>query len=435
MRDVQTPTGLDPIETASRDELTALQLERLKTSLRHAYDNVATYRQMFDEREVHPDDLKSLEDLKLFPFTTKATLRDTYPFGLFAVPRDQVSRLHASSGTTGKPVVVGYTKNDLDMWASVVARSLRAGGVRPTDRVHVAYGYGLFTGGMGVHYGAERLGCTVIPVSGGMTERQVQLIQDFEPDAILVTPSYMLVLVDAMEKVGMDPAESSLQVGVFGAEPWTEDMRAEMEKRAGIIATDIYGLSEVIGPGVAMECVETRDGLHVWEDHFYPEIIDPATGEVLPDGEKGELVFTSLTKEALPIVRYRTRDLTRLLPGTARPMRRIEKITGRSDDMIILRGVNLFPSQIEEIILRIPELAPHFQCVLTRSGRLDSLTVRVECRGSTPPDDEQHRVGGQLKKAVKDGIGVSIGVEIVEEGGVERSTGKAVRVIDRRPPR
>ncbi len=433
MPDLGTPTGLEPIETASRDELAALQLERLHWSLRHAYDNVPTYRRLFDEREVRPQDLKSLEDLRHFPFTTKSELRSTYPFGMFAVPPEQVARIHASSGTTGKATVVGYTRNDLDMWALVMARSLRAAGIRPGDRVQVSYGYGLFTGGLGAHAGAERLGCTVIPASGGMTERQVQLIQDLEPASILVTPSYLLVLLDHMEQAGIDPSSTSLRVGVFGAEPWTEQMRVEIEKRAGIAAVDIYGLSEVIGPGVAQECVETRDGLHVWEDHFYPEIVDPDTGEVLPDGQQGELVFTSLTKEALPVVRYRTRDLTRLLPGTARPMRRIEKITGRADDMIILRGVNLFPSQIEELILRIPELAPHFQCILSRTGRLDDLTVRVECRRPDASDDERRRLAEQLRNDVKGRIGVSVEVEIAESGAVPRSAGKAVRVVDQRP--
>ncbi len=434
MRDRHTPTGLEPIETASRDELAALQLQRLQWSLRHAYDNVPAYRRKFVQHGVRPEDLKSLADLRHYPFTTKADLRDTYPFGMFAVPMEQVARIHASSGTTGKATVVGYTRNDLDMWATVMARSLRAAGVRPGDRVHVAYGYGLFTGGLGAHAGAERLGCTVIPVSGGMTERQVQLIQDLEPEAILVTPSYLLVLLDHMETVGIDPSRTSLQVGVFGAEPWTDGMRAEIEKRAGIVAVDIYGLSEVIGPGVAQECIETRDGLHVWEDHFYPEIVDPDTGEVLPDGERGELVFTSLTKEALPIVRYRTKDLTRLLPGTARPMRRIERISGRTDDMIILRGVNLFPSQIEELVLQLPELSPHFQCVLGRAGRLDNLTVRVEGRAATTQADKD-RLAGLLQDSVKGRIGVSVEVEILDVGGVARSAGKAVRLVDDRPPR
>ncbi|MDQ1735996.1 MAG: phenylacetate-CoA ligase, partial [Pseudonocardiales bacterium] len=369
-----------PIESVPREQLAALQLERIRWSLQHAYDNVEHYRKAFDANGVSPRDLRQLSDLSLFPFTTKADLRDNYPFDMFAVPMDQVSRIHASSGTTGRPTVVGYTAKDLDNWADLIARSLYAAGIRAGDRVHVAYGYGLFTGGLGAHYGAERLGCTVIPMSGGMTERQVQLITDFRPDAILVTPSYMLTIVDAMERQGIDPRESSLRVGVFGAEPWTEQMRGELERRMAIDAVDIYGLSEVMGPGVAQECVETKDGLHIWEDHFYPEIIDPLTGEVLPDGTAGELVFTSLTKEAMPVIRYRTRDLTRLLPGTARTMRRMQKVTGRTDDMIILRGVNLFPSQIEELILGIAMLSPQFQCVLERPDRLDRLTVNVECR-------------------------------------------------------
>lgn len=360
------------IEFASRDRISALQLERLRWSLQHAYDNVPHYRAAFDAAGAHPGDVSDLSDLARFPFTTKVDLRANYQFGMFAVPRDRVARIHASSGTTGQPTVVGYTARDLSNWADVVARSLRLGGVRPGDKVHVAYGYGLFTGGLGAHYGAERLGCTVIPMSGGMTERQIQLINDFRPDAILVTPSYMLTIVDAMERAGLDPRQTSLRVGVFGAEPWTEQMRTELEAHVGMDAVDIYGLSEVMGPGVAMESVETKDGLHIWEDHFYPEIIDPATGEVLPDGEEGELVFTSLTKEAFPIVRYRTRDITRLLPGTARSMRRMQKITGRTDDMIILRGVNLFPTQIEELILDVPALAPQFQCVLDKPARMDS---------------------------------------------------------------
>jgi phenylacetate-CoA ligase len=419
---------LEPIEVADVEQLRALQLGRLRWSLAHAYENVPHHRRAFDAAGVSPQDCRSLEDLHQFPFTTKAHLRDSYPYGMLAVPREQVRRLHASSGTTGQPTVVGYTAEDVDMWADVVARSLRAAGVRPGWRVHVAYGYGLFTGGLGAHYGAERLGCTVIPVSGGMTERQVRLITDFEPDAILVTPSYMLALLDEFERQGLDPRDSSLKVGVFGAEPWTEDMRAEMESRAGLHAVDIYGLSEVIGPGVASECVETKDGLHVWEDHFYPEVVDPETGEVLPDGEYGELVFTSLTKQAMPVVRYRTRDLTRLLPGTARTMRRIEKITGRSDDMLILRGVNVFPSQIEELLLRVDGLSPHYQLVLTCSGRLDELTVRVEQRvgaGATGAAD-------RLRELVKENVGVSVGCEVVPPGTLERSQGKAQRVLDRR---
>jgi phenylacetate-CoA ligase len=428
------PEGLEPIETASRDEISALQLERLRWSLKHAYDNVPFHKAAFDKLGVHPDDLKSLEDLRHFPFTTKQDLRETYPFGLFAVPMSQVNRLHASSGTTGKPVVVGYTKNDIQMWAAVMARSLRASGVRPGDKMHVAYGYGLFTGGLGAHYGAEYLGCTVIPISGGMTERQVLLIQDFQPDAIMVTPSYMLVIIDEMDRHGIDPTKTSLKVGIFGAEPWTNSMREDMEQRTDMHAVDIYGLSEVIGPGVANECVETKDGLTVWEDHFYPEIIDPVTEEVLPDGQEGELVFTSLTKEAMPTIRYRTRDLTRLLPPTARSFRRIAKITGRSDDMIILRGVNLFPTQIEELILTIPQLTPHFVCVLSRSGTLDEMTVRVETRPEI--HEESHRdLAALLKREVKNRIGVSIGVDLLKEGTLPRSQGKLARIIDQRPKR
>lgn len=420
------------IEHASRDRIADLQLSRLKWSLHHAYDNVAHYRKAFDEKGVHPSDLKELSDLSLFPFTAKADLRDNYPFGMFAVPQEQVSRIHASSGTTGRPTVVGYTANDLNNWADLVARSLRAAGVRPSDKVHVAYGYGLFTGGLGAHYGAERLGCTVIPMSGGMTDRQIQLIEDFAPDAIMVTPSYMLTIVDAMIAKGIDPSSTSLRVGVFGAEPWTEQMRRELETQVGMDAVDIYGLSEVMGPGVAQECVETKDGLHIWEDHFYPEIVDPMTGEVLPDGEEGELVFTSLTKEAMPVIRYRTRDLTRLLPGTARSVRRMQKVTGRCDDMIILRGVNLFPTQIEELILTVPALAPQFQCVLERPGRMDNLTVRVEYRPDAPGSDWQP-AADSLRKAIKNRIGVTVDVEIAEPGTLQRSTGKAKRLVDNRP--
>ncbi|MFI5493824.1 phenylacetate--CoA ligase PaaK [Actinoplanes sp. NPDC051859] len=422
---------LDPIERASVDELRATQLERLRWSLRHAYDNVPCYREMFEAHQVHPDDLHELTDLANFPFTDKEVLRSHYPFGMFAVPRERISRLHASSGTTGRPTVVGYTAQDLRTWAHLMARSIRASGGRPGDRVHVAYGYGLFTGGLGAHYGAEELGCTVIPVSGGMTERQVMLIRDFEPDIIMVTPSYMLAIVDEMHRQGVDPRRTSLSVGIFGAEPWTQDLRTEIEQQLGIHALDIYGLSEVMGPGVATECVETKDGLHVWEDHFYPEIIDPQTGEVLPDGEVGELVFTSLTKEAMPVVRYRTRDLTRLLPGTARPMRRIEKITGRTDDMIILRGVNLFPAQIEELILRTPHLAPHFQCVLHSAGRLDAMTVKVERRADTPAPAAEE-AGRHLAALVKNTIGVSVAIEVIEPDGVERSAGKMRRIVDQR---
>ncbi|MCY1136978.1 phenylacetate--CoA ligase [Actinoplanes sp. Pm04-4] len=414
------------------DELRELQLQRLQWTLRHAYENVPHYRRAFDEAGVHPDDCRDLADLARFPTTSKADLRENYPFGMFAVPEADVRRVHASSGTTGKPTVVGYTQNDLDMWATVVARSIRAAGGRPGDRLHNAYGYGLFTGGLGAHYGAERLGCTVIPVSGGMTPRQVQLITDFKPRIIMVTPSYMLTVIDEFEKQGIDPRKSSLEIGIFGAEPWTEQMRLEMEERAGIHAVDIYGLSEVIGPGVAQEAVETKDGLHIWEDHFYPEVLDPETGEVLPEGELGELVFTSLTKEAMPVIRYRTRDLTRLLPGTARPgMRRMEKVTGRSDDMIILRGVNLFPTQIEEIILRTPGLAPHFQLVLSTRGRMDHLTVQVEARPDTPAD-RRDRAAVEVVKAVKDTVGTSVEVVCVEPETLARSAGKIQRVIDNR---
>jgi len=422
---------LDPIERASVDELRALQLERLRWSLRHAFDNVPQYRKMFDELQAHPDDLHELADLAKFPFTDKAVLRANYPFGMFAVPRERISRLHASSGTTGQPTVVGYTADDVRTWARLMARSIRAAGGRPGDRVHVAYGYGLFTGGLGAHYGAEELGCTVIPVSGGMTERQVMLINDFQPDVIMVTPSYLLAIVDEMERQGIDPRATSLRVGILGAEPWTQDLRTEIETRLDLHAIDIYGLSEVMGPGVAIECIEVKDGLHIWEDHFYPEIIDPQTGEVLPDGAYGELVFTSLTKQAMPVVRYRTRDLTRLLPGTARPMRRIEKITGRTDDMIILRGVNVFPTQIEELILRTPQLAPHFQCVLTREGRLDAMTVNVERRHGTEPAGARE-AGRALAELVKNTVGVSITVEVIEPDGVERSMGKMRRIVDRR---
>ena len=424
---------LEPIETASRDEIEALQLERLKWSLAHAYNNVSFYRKSFDDHGVHPDDLRQLSDLTRFPFTVKTDMRDNYPFGLFAVPMEQIRRIHGSSGTTGKPIVVGYTHNDIEMWASVVARSLRAAGGRPGMKVHDAYGYGLFTGGLGLHYGAEKLGCTVIPMSVGQTERQVQVIKDFEPDIIVVTPSYMLSILDEMERQDIDPRSTSLKVGIFGAEPWTEEMRTEMEGRLDMHAVDIYGLSEVIGPGVANETVETKDGLHIWEDHFYPEIIDPETGEVLPDGEKGEIVFTSLTKEAFPVIRYRTRDLTRLLHGTSRSMRRMERVTGRSDDMIILRGVNLFPSQIEEILLGIPGLTAHFQCALSKSGRMDTLEVRVEARPDFAAADERAKMVKQVKKRVKDVIGVSVGVDVVEPNGIERSIGKAKRVVDNRP--
>jgi phenylacetate-CoA ligase len=425
---------LDSGEQLDQHALRTLQLERLRASLRHAYANVPFYRRSFDSAGIHPDDCRALSDLALFPFTTKVDLRDNYPYGMFAVPEDRVRRIHASSGTTGHPIVVGYTENDLSMWADVVARSIRAAGGRPGDKVHVAYGYGLFTGGLGAHYGAEKLGCTVIPASGGMTARQVQIIQDFKPEIIMVTPSYMLTLLDEFERQGVDPRDTSLRVGIFGAEPWTEQMRREIEERFAIDAVDIYGLSEVIGPGVSQECVETKDGLHIWEDHFFPEVVDPITGEVLPEGEKGELVFTSLTKEAMPVIRYRTRDLTRLLPGTARPaFRRMEKVTGRSDDMVILRGVNLFPTQIEEIVLRTPGVAPHFQLQLTREGRLDALTVRAEARADATPETRD-AAARAITTAVKDGIGVSVAVEIVEPETLERSVGKIRRIVDLRTP-
>ncbi|HFT8007520.1 TPA: phenylacetate--CoA ligase PaaK [Burkholderia cenocepacia] len=428
-----TPLPLEPIETASRDELTALQLERLKWSLRHAYDHSPVYRRKLDEAGVHPDDLKTLADLSRFPFTTKGDLRDSYPFGMFAVPQDRISRIHASSGTTGKPTVVGYTAADIDTWANLVARSIRAAGARRGDKVHVSYGYGLFTGGLGAHYGAERAGLTVIPFGGGQTEKQVQLIQDFRPDIIMVTPSYMLSIADEIERQGLDPVQSSLRIGIFGAEPWTNDMRVAIEQRMGIDAVDIYGLSEVMGPGVASECVETKDGPTIWEDHFYPEIIDPETGEVLPDGELGELVFTSLTKEALPIIRYRTRDLTRLLPGTARTMRRMEKITGRSDDMMIVRGVNVFPTQIEEQLLKQRALAPHYQIVLTKEGPLDVLTLNVEPCPETAPDTAAIQVAKQaLAYDIKSLIGVTAVINVLPVNGIERSVGKARRVVDKR---
>jgi len=428
------PSELDPIERTSIDELQALQLGRLQTTLQRVYEHVPHYRSALDAAGVHPDDLHELADIARYPFTSKADLRQNYPFGMFAVPRTQIARVHASSGTTGRPTVVGYTAEDIATWAALMARSIRASGGRPGDTVHVAYGYGLFTGGLGAHYGAEALGCTVVPVSGGMTERQVLLIQDFRPDVIMVTPSYMLAIIDEMERQKIDPRMTSLQVGIFGAEPWTNDMRQEIEQRLDMHAVDIYGLSEVMGPGVANECVETKDGLHIWEDHFYPEVIDPVTGDVLPDGEEGELVFTTLTKQAMPVIRYRTRDLTRLLPGTARPMRRMEKITGRTDDMIILRGVNLFPTQIEELVLRTPALSPHFQCVLERVDRLDALTVRVERR----PDAERaaaDEAGRTLQMLVKSTIGVSVEVDVLEPDGIERSLGKMRRIIDRRPTR
>ncbi len=425
--------ALEPIEKASIDELRGLQLKRLRATLRHAYANSPVYRAKFDAAGAHPDDCRTLADLAKFPFTTKKDLRDSYPFGMFAVPREQCARIHASSGTTGKPTVVGYTQKDIDTWSHVMARSIRASGARPGDLVHVSYGYGLFTGGLGAHYGAEKLGLTVVPFGGGQTERQVQLIADFKPDIIMVTPSYMLAIADEFERQGLKPAESSLRLGIFGAEPWTNDMRLAIEKRMGMDAVDIYGLSEVMGPGVANECVETKDGPTIWEDHFYPEIINPDTGEPVADGELGELVFTSLTKEALPIIRYRTRDLTRLLPGTARTMRRMEKITGRSDDMMIVRGVNVFPTQIEELILKRPELAPHYLCILTREGPMDSLTVAVETRHGTLPDSAAAQMAAQtLAHEIKTFIGTSAKIELRAEGGVERSLGKAKRVLDLR---
>ncbi|MBU9270201.1 phenylacetate--CoA ligase PaaK [Burkholderia gladioli] len=430
---MNAPLPLEPIETASRDELQALQLERLKWSLGHAYQHSPVYRRKFDEAGVHPDQLTTLADLARFPFTTKSDLRDNYPFGMFAVPQERISRIHASSGTTGKPTVVGYTARDIDTWANLVARSIRAAGARRGDKVHVSYGYGLFTGGLGAHYGAERAGLTVIPFGGGQTEKQVQLIQDFRPDIIMVTPSYMLSIADEMERQGLDPRASSLRIGIFGAEPWTNEMRAAIEQRMGIDAVDIYGLSEVIGPGVASECAATKDGPTIWEDHFYPEIIDPLTGEVLPDGELGELVFTSLTKEALPIVRYRTRDLSRLLPGTARSMRRMEKITGRSDDMMIIRGVNVFPTQIEEQLLKQAVLAPHYQIVLTRQGPLDVMTLNVEpCPHRNAATALLDAAGQALAYDIKALIGVTAIVKVLPVNGIERSVGKARRVVDKR---
>lgn len=423
---------LDPIEVATREVIAELQLHRLKWSLRHAYENVPHYRRAFDARGVRPDDLKQLADLARFPLTGKEDLRANYPFGMFAVPHDQIARVHASSGTTGKPTVVGYTRADLKTWSQVMARSIRAAGGRPGMKVHIAYGYGLFTGGLGAHYGAEELGCTVIPVSGGMTERQVQLILDFEPDIIMVTPSYMLAILDEFRRLGHDPRKTSLKVGIFGAEPWTNAMRAEIQQAFDMHAVDIYGLSEVIGPGVANECVETKDGLHIWEDHFYPEIIHPESGEPLPDGVQGELVFTTLTKEGMPVIRYRTRDLTRLLPGTARSMRRMEKITGRSDDMMIVRGVNVFPTQIEEQILKVRGLAPHYQIVLTREDRLDAMEVLVEAAGDSAADTARAAAAEALHGHIKGSIGVTARVTVTPPNGVERSQGKARRVIDNR---
>ncbi len=425
-------SDLDPIEIATRDEIESLQLTRLQWSLRHAYDNVAMFKDRFDAAGVHPDDLKSLKDLAKFPFTYKDDLRANYPFGLFAVSRQQIMRIHASSGTTGKPTVVGYTARDVSTWADLMARSLRASGVRPGDLVHNAYGYGLFTGGLGAHYGIERLGCTVIPISGGQTERQVNLINDFRPDAIMVTPSYMLNVLEQFHKAGLDPRTCSLQVGIFGAEPWTNAMRAEVEEAFDMHAVDIYGLSEIMGPGVANECVETKDGLHIWEDHFYPEIIDPESGAVLEDGEMGELVFTTLTKEGLPMIRYRTRDLTRLMPGSARSMRRMEKITGRSDDMIILRGVNVFPTQIEEQVMATGGIAPHFQIELYKAGRMDAMRVHVEATPEAADDASRDAAARMLSKRIKDIVGVSTEIMIADPGGVARSEGKAKRVVDNR---
>ena len=429
------PGELDPIETASRDEIQALQLQRLRWSLQHAYDNVPHYRKAFDEKCVRPCDLKTLADLAKFPFTYKKDLRDNYPFGMFAVPRNQVMRVHASSGTTGKPTVVGYTAKDIDNWANLVARSIRAAGGRPGDMIHIAYGYGLFTGGLGAHYGAERAGCTVVPMSGGQTEKQVQLIQDFKPDLIMVTPSYMQVIIEEFQRQGLDARNSSLKAGIFGAEPWTEAMRHDIESKAGIDAVDIYGLSEIMGPGVASECVESKDGPVVWEDHFYPEIIDPETGEVLPDGQEGELVFTSLSKEALPMIRYRTRDLTRLLPPTSRSFRRMGKIVGRSDDMLIIRGVNMFPTQIEEIVLQHDKLSGQYQLNVTRDGNLDKVAVRCELQqGAQLSADEVQKIRDWLQHRIKTLVGITTKVDVLEYGSIERTqVGKARRVIDQRP--
>jgi phenylacetate-CoA ligase len=428
------PGDLDAIETASRDEIAALQLQRLQATLRHVYENVPHYRKAFDEKRVHPSDLKQLSDLAKFPFTTKSVLRDNYPFGLFAVPRTQVSRIHASSGTTGKPTVVGYTRKDIDTWADLVARSIRAAGGRPGDAIHIAYGYGLFTGGLGAHYGAERAGCTVIPMSGGQTEKQVQLIQDFQPDLIMVTPSYMQVIIEQFEKQGLDPAQSSLKVGIFGAEPWTEAMRRSIEVKAGLDAVDIYGLSEVMGPGVASECIESKDGPVIWEDHFYPEIIDPLTGELMPEGEEGELVFTSLTKEAMPVIRYRTRDLTRLLPPTSRSFRRIGKIVGRSDDMMIIRGVNVFPTQVEEIVLAHEKLSGLYQLHVSREGFLDQVEVHCELHGRGVSENDRSDIARWVQHRVKTLVGISTKVCVLDPDSIERTqTGKARRVVDTRP--
>jgi phenylacetate-CoA ligase len=427
---------LEPIETASKDALQALQLERLKTTLHQAYTHVPHYKKKLDAAGVHPGDLKELRDLAKFPFTTKEDLRQNYPFGMFAVPMSDIVRIHASSGTTGKPTVVGYTQNDIDTWSLLMARSIRAAGGRSTDKIHVAYGYGLFTGGLGAHYGAEYLGATVIPVGGGFTERQVQLIVDFRPDIIMVTPSYMLAIADEFERQGFRPSDCSLRIGIFGAEPWTESMRAEIEQRMGLQALDLYGLSEVMGPGVGQECADSRDGLTIWEDHFFPEIIDPESGRVIPDGEPGELVFTSLTKEAMPVIRYRTRDLTRLMPGTTRPMRRIERIKGRSDDMLIIRGVNLFPSQIESVLGHEPQLAPHYVLEVRRPQNLDELEVLVEMRPEFSGQLSTEEISALAQKAqhlVKAYIGITATVRVLEPGTIERSQGKAKRVIDRRP--
>lgn len=435
MKDL-TPSreSLNPIEIASRDEIAALQLQRLKWSLRHAYENVPHYKASFDAAGIHPDDLTELADLAKFPFTVKQDLRDNYPFRMFAVPREQVKRIHASSGTTGQPTVVGYTENDLRVWGEVVARSLRASGLRPGDILHNAYGYGLFTGGLGIHLGADALGLTTVPVSGGMTQRQVRLIEDFGAKGITVTPSYALSILDEYAAQGLDPRNSPLEVGIFGAEPWTNAMRKEIEDAFDMHAVDIYGLSEIMGPGVANECVETKDGLHIWEDHFYPEVINPETGEVLPDGEPGELVFTSLSKEAFPIIRYRTRDLTRLLPGTARSMRRMEKVTGRTDDMIILRGVNVFPTQIEEQLMTVQGLAPHFQIELTRPDRMDEMKILTEAAEGFSAHDARVHAAATLRSRIKDSVGISVKVEVADPGGVARSQGKAVRIVDNRPP-
>ncbi|MFT6025634.1 MAG: phenylacetate-CoA ligase [Ascidiaceihabitans sp.] len=424
---------LDPIEIASRDEIEALQLTRLKWSLNHAYDNVPFYKKAFDDAGVHPDDVRSLADLAKFPFTVKSDLRNNYPFGMFAVPRDQVARIHASSGTTGQPTVVGYTQNDLDNWGNVVARSLRAAGLKRGDMLHNAYGYGLFTGGLGIHLGADALGLATVPISGGMTARQVRLIEDFKPNGITVTPSYALSVLDEFAAQGLDPRASSLDVGIFGAEPWTNAMRVEIEQAFDMHAVDIYGLSEVMGPGVSMECVETKDGLHIWEDHFFPEIINPETGEPVAEGEQGELVFTSLTKEAFPIIRYRTRDLTRLLPGTARSMRRMEKVTGRSDDMIILRGVNVFPTQIEEVLMATPGLAPHFQIELSKPDRMDQMRIFTEAANDSVSDDARAAAGKALSAGIKQHLGISAAVEVGGVNSVARSEGKAVRIVDKRP--